>query len=112
MTDCDAEVGEIVDLTEPTHCDSDGEIDNETPLKSMAFSYGVHCLETVKTYLKQQDVNIFFSASSQKRTLLSQKSKIVKNLLVSTPIKLISNKINYQLKLVRNNSLIVLLAIE
>lgn len=37
--------------------DSDAEIDNETPIKTVTFSHALHGFETVKTYLMQQDVN-------------------------------------------------------
>ncbi|GFS51370.1 hypothetical protein TNCV_548581 [Trichonephila clavipes] len=33
------------------------EIDNETPIKTVAFSNASHGLENVKTYLMQQDVS-------------------------------------------------------
>ncbi|GFX65469.1 hypothetical protein TNCV_4735171 [Trichonephila clavipes] len=34
---------------------SNTEIDNETSFKTVTFSYALHCLETVKRYLMQQD---------------------------------------------------------
>ncbi|GFY35421.1 hypothetical protein TNCV_195141 [Trichonephila clavipes] len=37
--------------------DCDAEIDNEAPIKTVTFSNALHRLETVKTYLMQQDVN-------------------------------------------------------
>ncbi|GFW79444.1 uncharacterized protein TNCV_3459141 [Trichonephila clavipes] len=35
----------------PMDTDSDAEIDNETPIKTVTFSEALHCLETLKTYL-------------------------------------------------------------
>ncbi|GFY07543.1 uncharacterized protein TNCV_3650501 [Trichonephila clavipes] len=43
---------ETIDLSEPMNGNSDGEMDNETLIKTVAFSNALHCL---KTYLMQQD---------------------------------------------------------
>ncbi|GFT37912.1 RNase H domain-containing protein [Trichonephila clavipes] len=42
---------------EPMNIDSDTEIDNKIPIKTVTFSNSSHCLETLKTYLMLQDVN-------------------------------------------------------
>ncbi|GFW93551.1 hypothetical protein TNCV_47541 [Trichonephila clavipes] len=46
----------VIDLSELMNSDSDAEIDTETPFKTITFSDALHCFETVKTYLLQQDV--------------------------------------------------------
>ncbi|GFW69280.1 hypothetical protein TNCV_486291 [Trichonephila clavipes] len=56
MVDCETEIQETVDLSEPINSDFDTEIDNETLIKTVTFLNALHCLETVKAYLTQQDV--------------------------------------------------------
>ncbi|GFV83138.1 hypothetical protein TNCV_1898651 [Trichonephila clavipes] len=77
MTDCCAiEIQEIIDLSEPMNSDSDAEFDNETLTKTVTFANVLQCLETVKTYLLQQDVNdTVFSLRCRKKALSSQESK-------------------------------------
>ncbi|GFW72989.1 hypothetical protein TNCV_831121 [Trichonephila clavipes] len=61
---CATEVEEIFDLSEPMNSDSYAEKNSETPLKTVGFS-SLHCMEIMKTYLMQQDVDniiYFFSA--------------------------------------------------
>ncbi|GFU50018.1 HTH_48 domain-containing protein [Trichonephila clavipes] len=41
----------MVDLSEPMDKDTDTNINNETPIKTVKFSNALYCLETVKTYL-------------------------------------------------------------
>ncbi|GFW08132.1 hypothetical protein TNCV_2978991 [Trichonephila clavipes] len=54
---CAAEVQEIVDLSESLDSDSDAEIADETPVKTVTFSNALHCLGTVETYLMQRNIN-------------------------------------------------------
>ncbi|GFU93544.1 hypothetical protein TNCV_947861 [Trichonephila clavipes] len=55
---CATEVEDIVNLSEPTKSDAYAEIDIETPTTIQAFSNASQCLETVKTYLMQRNVNV------------------------------------------------------
>ncbi|GFW72636.1 hypothetical protein TNCV_3798641 [Trichonephila clavipes] len=57
------EVQEIVDLPEPMKSNFDEEMDNETLIITATLSNALHCLETVKKYLMQQDVNDAVSSS-------------------------------------------------
>ncbi|GFX73903.1 hypothetical protein TNCV_397141 [Trichonephila clavipes] len=41
------EVQETVDLSELMNSNSDAEVDDETLIKTVAFSYALHCLDTV-----------------------------------------------------------------
>ncbi|GFT43483.1 hypothetical protein TNCV_815281 [Trichonephila clavipes] len=54
---CATEIQKIVDLSKPRNSDFDADTDNETIIKSFTFSKASHCLETVRKYLMQQDVN-------------------------------------------------------
>ncbi|GFX25082.1 hypothetical protein TNCV_2752571 [Trichonephila clavipes] len=58
------EVEETVDLSESMNSDSDAELDNETPIDTVTFSNDFHCLETVKTYLIQQDTDHLIGTSA------------------------------------------------
>ncbi|GFW59382.1 hypothetical protein TNCV_2911271 [Trichonephila clavipes] len=71
LSTCAIEVEEIVDLLEPMNNDSDEEIDDEIPIKTVKFSNALHCSETVKTYLIQQDVkdNVFSSRHHNEKEL-------------------------------------------
>ncbi|GFV65103.1 hypothetical protein TNCV_2304101 [Trichonephila clavipes] len=51
------EVDEIVDLSKHMNNDSDAEIDNEAPDKCVTSSNVLLCLNTVKTFLMQRDVD-------------------------------------------------------
>ncbi|GFX90925.1 hypothetical protein TNCV_3167561 [Trichonephila clavipes] len=55
LFNCAIEVEEIVDLSEEMNSDSDADIVDEIPIKTVKFFDALHCLETVKTYLMQQD---------------------------------------------------------
>ncbi|GFX52639.1 hypothetical protein TNCV_4326531 [Trichonephila clavipes] len=76
---CATEIQEIVDLSEPMNNDSDAEIDNKTRIKTVTFANSTHCLEIVKTYLRQKDVNdaVFSSLHKiKKNTPSNQESNI------------------------------------
>ncbi|GFT95819.1 hypothetical protein TNCV_311721 [Trichonephila clavipes] len=83
---CATEIEGIAHLTEPMNSDSDAETDNEIPIKTVAFSNALRCLETVKTYLMQQDVsNAVFNSlyKSGKNSLEPGIKKTVKHLSVN-----------------------------
>ncbi|GFW18099.1 hypothetical protein TNCV_4006391 [Trichonephila clavipes] len=48
---------------------SDAEFDDEIPIKIVTFSNGLHCLETEKTYLTQQEDAAFSSLHKVEKEL-------------------------------------------
>ncbi|GFW50432.1 hypothetical protein TNCV_2887371 [Trichonephila clavipes] len=74
-----AEVQEIADLSEPMNCDSNAEIDSETPIKTVTLPIVFHCLETVKTYPMQLDVK---DAAQSKRNPF-EKKEVLKSFISS-----------------------------
>ncbi|GFV33998.1 hypothetical protein TNCV_2613961 [Trichonephila clavipes] len=72
------EVQETVDLSLPMNSDSNAGIDNESLIKTAPFSNSLHCLESMKTYLIQQDISdavLSLLQQVEKRALSSQQSK-------------------------------------
>lgn len=65
LSSCTDEVDEIVNMSKPINSDSETDINNGISIKPVIFSDDLHDLETVKTYLTQQDLNVsIFSFSS------------------------------------------------
>ncbi|GFV63614.1 hypothetical protein TNCV_626091 [Trichonephila clavipes] len=87
LTDCTcaSDVVEIDNLSESMNSDSKAETGIETRLKTVTFSNTLHCLETVKTYLMQQDVNdaVFSSMHLIEKLFLVRNRKDCEHLLVS-----------------------------
>ncbi|GFT50829.1 hypothetical protein TNCV_321431 [Trichonephila clavipes] len=63
---CATEDKETVGLLESMNSDSDAQIDNKTLIKTVTIFYALHCLETGKTNLMQQDINEIVFPSQRK----------------------------------------------
>lgn len=59
LSTCETEVNKIkiINLSKPINSYSDAGIDNDILAETITFYHGLYGLETMKTYLTQQDIN-------------------------------------------------------